>query len=559
MIGMIRRPTSAAQPRSILSSPRCSQTPSHWRRWLPALAVTAVLVVAADVPLVPGSDGPENISGPFASLLAASTDLGPARGEHVQLTAMLNDDTKPDELIGWAGDQSISVRWRPGDDWAIVEGEPQEMASALGVEIHDYVGRRGQEFYASPQQPVVPAELRDEVTGLGRILSYTPHHTSMPSIFPTEVPDRGLSPEALLTTYNANQLAREGFTGKGQAIVIFAFDGFDQTDLDAYSDMAGLPRFTPTLVGGQAGRPRGELTMDLEVAHAIAPDAEKIVVNARPTVEGDGGYVKIGELLEDTNRQFPGAVWSFSIGWGCDKLITEADLAPVRAALTDAYDSGTSAFNASGDLAGFECKGGDDWDSVPGQADVGLDSVASIPEMTNVGGTTLSTDANGKWLSEQAWFDVPLSQGTGGGVSALYDMPFWQQLVSNDVAPERHGGRRMTPDIAAVADPFTGVRIVLNGEPAVGGGTSQSAPIWAALTAVMNQYLIEHEGRPIGNLNPLLYRVAAGADLPGFRDITLGGNAVDSAGPGYDLVTGLGTPDVANLARNILDLQRTGL
>ena len=86
-------------------------------------------------------------------------------------------------------------------------------------------------------------------------------------------------------------------------------------------------------------------------------------------------------------------MWSFSIGWGCDKLITAADLAPVRSALATAHTHGTTAFNASGDLAGLECKGGEDWSSPPGAADIGLDSVASLPEMTDVGGTTLSTDA----------------------------------------------------------------------------------------------------------------------------------------------------------------------
>ena len=94
-------------------------------------------------------------------------------------------------------------------------------------------------------------------------------------------------------------------------------------------------------------------------------------------------------------------------------------------------------------------------------------------------------------------------------------------------------GARLTPDVAAVADPFTGVRIVLQrSQPLVGGGTSQSAPIWAGLAAVMNQYLLANGGRLIGDLNPLLYRIAAGAPLPAFRDVTLGGNAVDDAGPG---------------------------
>jgi kumamolisin len=107
-----------------------------------------------------------------------------------------------------------------------------------------------------------------------------------------------------------------------------------------------------------------------------------------------------------------------------------------------------------------------------------------------------------------------------------------------------------------VADPFTGVKIVIDGQHVVGGGTSQSAPIWAGLAAVMNQYLVASGGDLLGDLNPYLYRMAIGAPFPAFRDIVLGGNAVDSAGPGYDLVSGLGTPDVDNMVRNLLILQR---
>lgn len=178
--------------------------------------------------------------------------------------------------------------------------------------------------------------------------------------------------------------------------------------------------------------------------------------------------------------------------------------------------------------------------------------------MTDVGGTTLSTTADGRWLGEQTWFDVPLSLGTGGGVSALFDRPEWQRAVSSPDATGAADGRRLTPDVAAVADPFTGVRIVFNQKNLVGGGTSQSAPIWAGLTAVMNQYLIDNGGRLIGDLNPQLYRIAQGAQFPAFRDVTLGGNAVADAGPGYDMATGLGTPDVENLVKNLLVLQKTG-
>jgi kumamolisin len=73
---------------------------------------------------------------------------------------------------------------------------------------------------------------------------------------------------------------------------------------------------------------------------------------------------------------------------------------------------------------------------------------------------------------------------------------------------------------------------------------------------LMNQYLMAHGGRQLGNLNPLLYRVAAGANLPGFRDVSLGGNAVDISQPGYDVVTGLGSPNVDYLARDLLDIQK---
>ncbi|MGE0782223.1 MAG: protease pro-enzyme activation domain-containing protein [Mycolicibacterium sp.] len=496
------------------------------------------------------------IEGPYASLLAASTDLGPAREQTIEFTAGLTGTFRPAALIDWAHEQSLTVRWRPGDDWAVVEGSPAAVERAFDVSVRDYRGKMGQLFYASPHQPAVPEHLHAEVSGLGRILSYTPHHLSRPDHIPLDVPDRGLGPDALLRTYNADELVRNGVTGKGITIVIFAFDGFRQSDLDKFTTMFGLPQFTPEVIGGSPGEPRGELSMDLQVAHAIAPDARKVVVNARPTVEGGGGYRKIGEMLEDTDRRFPGAVWSFSIGWGCDKLLTAADLSPVRSALRTAQEHGTTAFNASGDLAGMECRGGQDWSSPPSEQDVGLDSVASLPEMTSVGGTTLSTDPDGEWVSEQTWFDVPLSQGTGGGVSALFDLPPWQRLAAEAVPPERHSGKRMTPDIAAVADPFTGVKIVLDDQVVVGGGTSQAAPIWAGLTALMNQYLLDNGGSLIGEINPLLYRIAQGAPRPAYRDVTLGGNAVDNAGPGYDLVTGLGTPDVDNLLHNLQIAQK---
>ncbi|PRC53441.1 peptidase S53, partial [Mycobacterium sp. ITM-2017-0098] len=71
------------------------------------------------------------IEGPYASLLDASTDLGPAREQSIEFTASLPDRSRPAALIDWARNQSLSVRWRPGDDWVVVEGSPDAVGQAF--------------------------------------------------------------------------------------------------------------------------------------------------------------------------------------------------------------------------------------------------------------------------------------------------------------------------------------------------------------------------------------------------------------------------------------------
>ncbi|WP_163690873.1 S53 family peptidase [Mycolicibacterium gadium] len=515
--------------------------------------VAAAALTATSFSAACARQSPDLITGPYAALLASSADLGPSRSADTQLTVTLADPSQAQTLTRWAGDRGLWVRTRPGDGWAIVEGPAAQLARAFDVPIHDYRGRKGQVFYASTQQPSIPSPLRGVVAGVGRINSYTPHNMKRPGFLPLDVRWGGLTPDGLLQVYNADPLAAQGITGKGQTIVFFAFDSADQEDLDLFADTSDLPRFTPVVVGGKPEEQHGETAMDLQVAHAIAPDARLVVVNARPTVQGDGAFEKIGKMFEEADRQFPGAVWSLSIGWGCDKLVTAADLAPVAAALERAQRRGTTAFDASGDNAGLECKASDAWSAPPGPDDIGVDAVSSIPAMTTVGGTTLSTSPRGEWVGERPWVDSPLSQGSTGGVSVLFERPQWQRQLRIEQDTQR---RRLVPDVAAVGDPFTGVRFIYKQTEVLGGGTSQSAPIWAAMTALMNQYLVEHGGHQIGNANPLLYRVAAGSYLPGFRNVGRGGNAVYYSNPGYDLVTGLGSPNIDNLARNILGLQK---
>ena len=521
-----------------------------------AVAVAVAVAVSLSTDQHPGPPRADAIGGPYARLLAQSADLGPARAGQVRITAALHRRTDPVALRTWAGTRGLAVEWRAGDDWAVLQGPPAAVGAAFGVAVRDY--RRtdgpdaGQVFYASPQQPQIPAGAGGEVTGLGRILGYTPARTAMPAP-PRDVPDGGLLPTQLLNAYNITPLTAAGHTGRDQTVVVFAFDGFQQQDMDLFADSFGLPRFTPEVVGGMPDRRNGEANMDLQVIHAVAPDARLVLVNARSTTRSDesgAAFEKLGRLMEAADRDYPGAVWSFSIGWGCDRLFTAADFAPVRAALAAALRNGTTAFNATGDLAGLECKGGQNWSNSPAPEDIGVDAVASLPEMTAVGGTKLSTDADGQWLSEQSWYNVPLTLGTAGGASALFERPAWQTVGFGTELPDR----RLVPDISAVSDPSTGVRTIFNRQLVVGGGTSQAAPLWAGMAAVMNDKLAADGADPIGDLNPLLYRLDESATLPpGLRDINLGGNAVSISGTtGYDMVTGLGTPNVANLVKNIL-------
>lgn len=530
----------------------------------PALAVasslatiTALALFSADA--LPNPVHGTAIGGPYARYLAESNDLGPARSDSVELTAALRNRTEPVLLGTWAHRHGLSVRWRAGDDWAVIEGAPVAVADAFGIAVRDYRIRRGDDagtvFTASPQQPSVPDAVRNEVSGFGRILGHLPVREALPAPPPRDVPYGGLRPDQLLNAYNATPLVRSGNTGKGQTVAVFAFDGFDQEDMDLFADSSGLPRFSPEVYGGMPDRRGGEANMDLQVIHAIVPDARLILVNARSTVnnEGGGAFVKLGRLMETVDQQFPGAVWSFSIGWGCDRIFTAADFAPVRAALATALSNGTTAFNATGDLAGLECKRTDKWSSPPGPDDVGVDAVASLPEMTAVGGTKLSTDADGNWISEQSWYNLPLLLGTAGGASTLFPRPSWQTVGIGTELPDQ----RLVPDVSAVSDPSTGVRIVFNGRPAQGGGTSQAAPVWAGFTALMNEKLRASGDKPLGEINPILYEMAKSPTAAaGFRDINLGGNAISISGTvGYDLVTGLGTPNVDNLIKSFAVLR----
>jgi kumamolisin len=209
-----------------------------------------------------------------------------------------------------------------------------------------------------------------------------------------------------------------------------------------------------------------------------------------------------------------------SCSWGSPEIRTNMeDMVTANAMLQKATSRGINMCAASGD------NGADD-----GTHKLALDYPSACPYVISVGGTTL-TDLNGVWSRETVWNSPQGS--TGGGVSNYFLKQSWQTKQT------RPGKFRSSPDIALVADPNTGITIVLNGNLVYGiGGTSVSAPMFAGFLACIS---------PAVNVSPLLYSAPSSC----YRDITVGNNDGYNAGPGYDYCTGLGSIIGTKLANYI--------
>jgi kumamolisin len=203
--------------------------------------------------------------------------------------------------------------------------------------------------------------------------------------------------------------------------------------------------------------------------------------------------------------------------------------------------------------------GDDGSDDQVGDGHAHVDFPSSSPYVLAVGGTALRKSKSGN-LTEVAWKDGDgLRQdnggSTGGGVSVHFTRPDWQNVSVASVNPGAIDGR-VIPDVAADASANTGYWVVVDGQSGVSGGTSASAPLWAALIARINASL--GSDKQVGFLTPLLYQGNNGAGLgaAACKDITSGNNDTASVGgyaamKGYDAVTGWGSPDGAKLLEGI--------
>ncbi len=357
----------------------------------------------------------------------------------------------------------------------------------------------------------------------------------------------GMSPSKLRHAYGIDNVSFAGITGDGTGQTIAIVDAYNAptiaADLHTFNTTFGLPDTTLTIVG-QTGTsalpgndPSGpgnswavETSLDVEWAHAVAPKATILLVLANSS--------SFSDLLTavDTARNYAG-VSTVSMSWGSDEFSGETNYD--FHFTTPAGHGGVTFLAASGDAGAYSS----------GTTTKIAGFPAASRNVVGVGGTLLSTDSSGNYLSESGWGNGTssgTSGGAGGGISKYVTQPSYQTGIVTQTTTFR-----AIPDVGMDASPSSGVSVIdsydFGSTPWLTvGGTSLATPLWAGVLAIADQ------GRALNGLTsldgstqtlPMLYALPSSD----FHDITTGNNGY-AAGAGYDLVTGRGSPIVSLLA-----------
>jgi subtilase family serine protease len=344
-----------------------------------------------------------------------------------------------------------------------------------------------------------------------------------------------LCPSLVLAAYDVSFLHSSGINGTGQTVVIVDACGNPgiSSDLHAFDLKFGLsdPVLNVVNVQGNACADSGwalETDLDVEWAHVMAPGASiDLLVAARPSsadLYGAWSYSLINGLGSQISNS-----------WGGNGACGSVPKGILKTAAAD----NVTVLASSGD-EGY-------WGS--GTPSV-VQSPADCKEVLTVGGTTLSIDNTGAYLGEATWSGC--GGGTGGGYVTGTSEPGYQTKAKiNDSM-----GLLGKPDVAAVADPCTGVYVYDGGYWYTVGGTSLSCPLWAGFMADVNQVRLGNGFGPAGLVNAFLYKHVYGVSGGGaayhtdMHDVTTGSNGWH-AGPGWDAATGIGSFDAYNLAQTL--------
>ena len=332
---------------------------------------------------------------------------------------------------------------------------------------------------------------------------------------------------------NAYQAASLGVTGKGQTIAILIDTVPSDSDLTAFWQHNNvnddLSRVTKINVQNTPLPPQeGEETLDVEWTSGIAPDA-----SIRVYASGSLQFVDLDMALDSIIADLPSqpGLRQLSISLGLGETFMggpNGEIATQHQKFLRLAAAGINVFVSSGDAGSNPDETGHNSDG-PTQAEY----ESSDPFVIGVGGTSLTLAEDGSVAAETGW------SGSGGGESIFFDRPAWQTRPG--MPP---GTKRLVPDVSVTADPDNGAFLFLNGKTVQIGGTSWSAPVWAGFCALINEARANNGKPALPFLSPLLYPLMG---TKCFRDIQTGSNGAFDAGPGYDMVTGIGVPNVGEL------------
>ncbi len=452
----------------------------------------------------------------------------------------------------------------PGAGSLTLSGRAAEFESLFHVELID-VEHRGRRYRRYDRPPSLPLNLSEIVTGIFGLRAR-----------PTRPRPRVHHIGSTAPFWTTAEMERayefpEHFDGSGQVIGLIELGGgYDEQDLQAFFRERGLPvpRVTFKSVDGSPNQPASaeaiqqwldvvegrreesscdptlleaaqmtvEVTMDIQLAAALAPGAEIVVYMASATEEGI--YKALSLAVHD--EQPPVDVISMS--WGePESFVSDAHVNAITQVLEDAAHRGITVCASSGDFGAY-----DD----PQNKSLCVNFPASSPLVLACGGSTVLR-CESEIEKEIVWncglHGIPAA--TGGGISERFDRPQWQSSDQVPLSPTGRQGRGV-PDVAASADPHNGCAIVVGGKRCSSFGTSAVVPLWAALIARCNQSL----GARSGHVNPVLYELARSTQSP-FRAIEEGDNGFYHATAGWSACTGLGSPK----GRQLVDLLRRSL
>jgi subtilase family serine protease len=408
------------------------------------------------------------------------------------------------------------------------------------------------------------------VAGLPAPAPFDIHIGSMPTTAPPTIAQCELTygvpcygPPQLQAAYDMTSLYKAGDEGKGETIVLVDAYGSptiksDLAAFDAGFKLPAPPSFkiiqpAGTVTGSNSSW-AGETTLDVEYSHAIAPEANILLVET-PVNEtiGTAGFPQIVQAEEYVLKHHLGDVISQSFGAAEQTFPSATSIMNLRGAYTLAAKDNVTVLASSGD-AGVSSPS-----NIAGTTYFTKRVVnwpASDPLVTAVGGTQLHlTQAGKRTAPDNVWNDTALLDepaAASGGVSSVFARPSYQSSVSSVV-----GSWRGVPDVALSAA-VDGAAIIYEGGYQIVGGTSEASPLFAGIVAIADQVA----GHDLGDLNPALYTLGSGA--AGLPDITKGNNTVSftqggksytvtgyTAVAGYDLASGLGTVDGAELVAEL--------